>query len=167
MLLVLVSLLGLCNSVAFSTSYQVVTHFSTTNSVALTTGEARTQLYATTCKHRSVTPALLQIVLLIVAIRNANMVYINELTYACWSGFVASGPLVVLAEAALRMGSKPSYIQQMLLFQLVAGLTLAGSQTAIFSLCSSRRAIKLQLFALTCHALLPACHARHKGHVTF
>lgn len=43
-----------------------------------------------------------------------------------YSGFVASGPLVVLAEAALRMGPKPSYVQQMLLFQLVAGLTLAG-----------------------------------------
>lgn len=38
-LLVLVSVLGLCNSVAFSTSYQIVTHFSTINSVALTTGE--------------------------------------------------------------------------------------------------------------------------------
>lgn len=40
-LLVLVSLLGLCNSVAFSTSYQIVTHFSTNNSVSLTTGEDR------------------------------------------------------------------------------------------------------------------------------
>jgi len=38
-LLGLVSLLGLCNSVAFSTSYQVVTHFGTSNSVALTTGK--------------------------------------------------------------------------------------------------------------------------------
>ena len=38
-LLVLVSLLGLCNSVAFSTSYQIVTHFGTSNSVALTTGK--------------------------------------------------------------------------------------------------------------------------------
>ena len=37
-LLVLVALLGLCNSVAFSTSYQVVTHFATGSSVALTTG---------------------------------------------------------------------------------------------------------------------------------
>ena len=52
----------------------------------------------------------------------------------CWSGFVASGPLVVLAEAALRMGSKPSYIQQMLLFQLVAGLTLAGNRATAFPL---------------------------------
>ena len=48
--------------------------------------------------------------------------------HTCFSGFVASGPLVVLAEAALRMGSKPSYFQQMLLFQLVAGLTLAGDR---------------------------------------
>lgn len=85
-LLVLVSLLGLCNSVAFSTSYQIVTHFSTSNSVALTTG------------------------------------------------FVASGPLVVLAEAALRMGPRPSYIQQMLLFQLVAALTLAGWAAALLLL---------------------------------
>ena len=38
-LLVLVSLLGLCNSIAFSTSYQIVTHFGTSNSVALTTGK--------------------------------------------------------------------------------------------------------------------------------
>lgn len=50
--------------------------------------------------------------------------------YECCSGFVASGPVVVLAEAALRMGPKPSYLQQMLLFQLVAGFTLAGSRTA-------------------------------------
>ncbi|KAL0033491.1 hypothetical protein WJX77_011956 [Trebouxia sp. C0004] len=77
-LLVLVSLLGLCNSVAFSTSYQIVTHFGTSNSVALTTG------------------------------------------------FVASGPIVVLAEAALRMGPRPSYTQQLLLFQLVAALTVTG-----------------------------------------
>ena len=40
-LLVLVSLLGLCNSVAFSTSYQIVTHFATPNSVALTTGKTQ------------------------------------------------------------------------------------------------------------------------------
>lgn len=38
-LLLLVSLLGLCNSIAFSTSYQIVTHFGTSNSVALTTGK--------------------------------------------------------------------------------------------------------------------------------
>ena len=38
-LIVLVSILGLCNSIAFSTSYQVVTHFGTSNSVALTTGK--------------------------------------------------------------------------------------------------------------------------------
>ena len=68
------------------------------------------------------------------------------LTCDCWSGFVASGPLVVLAETALRMGSKPSYIQQMLLFQLVAGLTLAGSHTAIFLSCKFHHAIILQLF---------------------
>ena len=42
-------------------------------------------------------------------------------------GFVASGPLVVLAEAALRIGAKPSYVQQLLLFQLVAALTVAGT----------------------------------------
>ena len=47
--------------------------------------------------------------------------------FGFFSGFVASGPLVVLAEAVLHMGSKPSYKQQMLLFQLVAGLTLAGN----------------------------------------
>lgn len=33
---------------------------------------------------------------------------------------------MVLAEAALRMGPRPSYVQQLLLFQLVAGLTIAG-----------------------------------------
>ena len=43
------------------------------------------------------------------------------------TGFVASGPLVVLAEAALRIGAKPSYIQQLLLFELVAALTVAGT----------------------------------------
>ncbi|DBB16535.1 TPA: hypothetical protein ACH3X3_014799 [Trebouxia sp. C0006] len=85
-LLVLVSLLGLCNSIAFSTSYQTVTHFGTSNSVALTTG------------------------------------------------FVASGPIVVLAEAALRMGPRPSYTQQLLLFELVAALTLAGWIAAILLL---------------------------------
>ena len=43
------------------------------------------------------------------------------------AGFVASGPIVVLAEAALQMGPNPSHIQQVLLFYLVAGLTLAGN----------------------------------------
>ena len=38
-LLLLVALLGVLNSIAFSTSYQIVTHFTTSNSVALTTGE--------------------------------------------------------------------------------------------------------------------------------
>ena len=37
---------------------------------------------------------------------------------------MASGPIVVLA--ALRMGPRPSYTQQLLLFELVAALTLAG-----------------------------------------
>lgn len=38
MLLSLVAILGLCNSIAFSTAYQLVTLFPTSNSVALTTG---------------------------------------------------------------------------------------------------------------------------------
>lgn len=38
-LLSLVAFLGLCNSIAFSTAYQIVTHFQTSNSVALTLGE--------------------------------------------------------------------------------------------------------------------------------
>lgn len=37
-LLMLVGLLGTLNSIAFSTSYQIVTHFAISNSVALTTG---------------------------------------------------------------------------------------------------------------------------------
>ena len=40
-LLTLVALLGLCNSIAFSTAYQVVTHFQTESSVALTTGRTK------------------------------------------------------------------------------------------------------------------------------
>ena len=48
------------------------------------------------------------------------------------------------------MGSKPSYIQQMLLFQLVAGLTLAGSQTSMFLLCIFKHVVSLQLTSLMC-----------------
>ena len=83
------------------------------------------------------------------------------LTGECWSGFVASGPLVVLAEAALRMGSKPSYIQQMLLFQLVAGLTLAGSPTTAFPLYKSTLAVNLQLTCCLACQPPPCCLTQH------
>ena len=56
-----------------------------------------------------------------------SMLWMMFVTYILPAGFVASGPLVVLAEAALRMGPQPSHIQQLILFQLVAGLTLAGA----------------------------------------
>lgn len=86
------------------------------------------------------------------------------------SGFVASGPLVVLAEAALRMGPRPSYIQQMLLFQLVAALTLAGScvaacmpvVTCCHSTASSHQIASLDIVVQQCavtHLML--CSAIH------
>lgn len=42
------------------------------------------------------------------------------------AGFVASGPLVVLLEVALRIGSAPTYSQQLALFLLVTVVTSAG-----------------------------------------
>ena len=108
-LLSLVAFLGLCNSIAFSTAYQIVTHFHTDNSVSLTTGKTAS-VSATSFKH------------------SAGWVYTvaAKLTFCMFSGFVASGPVVVLAEAALGIGSGPTEAQQIMLFGLVTAITGAG-----------------------------------------
>lgn len=108
-LLSLVAFLGLCNSIAFSAAYQIVTHFHTDNSVALTTGKT-VIVSASSFEHShtlSCTAAAKQ-------------------TFCTFSGFVASGPVVVLAEAALGIGSGPTEAQQIMLFVLVTAITCAG-----------------------------------------
>ena len=44
----------------------------------------------------------------------------------CPSGFVGSGPLVILADLVLRIGPQPSFAQRLALYWFVTAVTCAG-----------------------------------------
>ena len=48
-------------------------------------------------------------------------------------GFVGSGPLVILADLALRIGPQPSFVQRLALYWFVTAVTCAGLQAALTS----------------------------------